>query len=136
MVKRWGSYHLKVFGSRGGSRVGAHSERAPPKIGKNVIFWRKIVIFHTKYLKNCRASLRSAQFFLSAPSNLKSWIRPWISCALRVFQLLSPITLHAHMDSPSVFFVGLLLLIFLVFYMVFEFCFISIALLVVFVLYH
>jgi hypothetical protein len=70
--------------------VGAHPERAPPKIGKNKIFWRKIVIFHTKYLKNCRASLRSAQFFLSAPPNLKSWIRPWIGCALRVFQLLSP----------------------------------------------
>jgi hypothetical protein len=25
------------------------------------------VIFHRKYPKNCRASLRSAQFFLSAP---------------------------------------------------------------------
>jgi hypothetical protein len=28
----------------------------PPKIGKNMIFWRKIVIFHTKYPKNFRAS--------------------------------------------------------------------------------
>ena len=36
---------------------GAHPARAPPKIGKNMIFWRKIVIFHTKYLKNFRASL-------------------------------------------------------------------------------
>ena len=35
----------------------------PPKIGKNVFFWRKIVIFHTKYPKNYRASLCSAQFF-------------------------------------------------------------------------
>ena len=35
----------------------------PPKIGKNKIFWRKIVIFHTKYPNNFRASLRSAQFF-------------------------------------------------------------------------
>ena len=34
-----------------------------PNIEKNMIFWRKIVIFHTKYLKNFRASLRSAQFF-------------------------------------------------------------------------
>jgi hypothetical protein len=33
-----------------------------PKIGKNKIFWRKIVIFHTKYPKNVRTSLRSAQF--------------------------------------------------------------------------
>jgi hypothetical protein len=30
---------------------GAHPARAPPKIGKNMIFWRKIVIFHTKYPK-------------------------------------------------------------------------------------
>jgi hypothetical protein len=33
--------------------------RAPSKIGKNKIFWRKIVIFHTKYLSNFRASLRN-----------------------------------------------------------------------------
>ena len=33
--------------------------RAPPKIGKNMIFWRKIVIFHMKYPKNFRASLRN-----------------------------------------------------------------------------
>ena len=33
---------------------GAHPARGPPppKIGKNMIFWRKIVIFHTKYPKN------------------------------------------------------------------------------------
>jgi hypothetical protein len=37
--------------------------RTPPKIGKNMIFLRNIVIFHTKYPKNFRASLRSAQFF-------------------------------------------------------------------------
>jgi hypothetical protein len=37
---------------------------APPSaIGKNMIFWRKIVIFHTKYPKNFRASLRWAHFF-------------------------------------------------------------------------
>jgi hypothetical protein len=29
---------------------GAHPAPLPPKIGKNMIFWRKIVIFHTKYL--------------------------------------------------------------------------------------
>jgi hypothetical protein len=33
----------------------------PP--AKNMIFWRKIVIFHTKYPKNFRASLHSAQFW-------------------------------------------------------------------------
>ena len=42
---------------------GAHPARAPLKIEKNMIFWSKIVIFHTKYPKNFRASLRSAQFF-------------------------------------------------------------------------
>ena len=31
----------------------------PPKIGKNMIFWRKIVIFHTKYPKIFRVSLRN-----------------------------------------------------------------------------
>ena len=35
----------------------------PPKIGKNMIFWHKIVIFHTKYPNKFRATLRSAQFF-------------------------------------------------------------------------
>ena len=46
--------------SRGGSMGGVRTRRAPrpPKIGKNMIFFcRKIVIFHTKYLKNFRASL-------------------------------------------------------------------------------
>jgi hypothetical protein len=36
--------------------------RTRPKIGKNMIFWRKIVIFHRKYPNDFRASLRSAQF--------------------------------------------------------------------------
>ena len=44
----------------------------PPKIGKNMIFWRKIVIFHTKYPKNFHAALRSAQFFKCTPPVLKS----------------------------------------------------------------
>ena len=56
----------------GGGAPGARH----PKIGKNKIFLRKIVIFHTKYPKTFRASLRSAQFFFSTPPNLKSWIRP------------------------------------------------------------
>jgi hypothetical protein len=36
-------------------------------IGIFFIFWRKIVIFHTKYPKNVRASLHSAQFFNLRP---------------------------------------------------------------------
>ena len=48
------------------------TRRAPPKFGKNKIFWRKIVIFHTKYPKYFRI------FFKIRSPNLKSWIRPWI----------------------------------------------------------
>ena len=52
---------------------GARTRRAPPppKIGKKMIFWRKIVIFHTKYPKNFRASLcnwKKYDFFV-----VKSW---------------------------------------------------------------
>ena len=42
---------------------GVHPARAPPKIGKNMIFLCKIMIFHTKYPKTFRASLRSAPLF-------------------------------------------------------------------------
>jgi hypothetical protein len=46
--------------SRGGFRGGgAHPVRAPLKLEKIWFFWRKIVIFHTKYPKNFRASLRN-----------------------------------------------------------------------------
>ena len=66
---------LNSGANSGGSAPGA---RPPLKLGKNMIFWRKIVIFHTKYPNNFRASLRSAQFFFEyAPPNLKFWIRPW-----------------------------------------------------------
>jgi hypothetical protein len=40
---------------QGGGAPGA----PPPKIGKNMNFWRKIVIFHTNYPKNFRAPLRN-----------------------------------------------------------------------------
>ena len=38
--------------------------------GKNMIFWRKIVIFHTKYPKNFRAPPPLGAIFLSAPPPL------------------------------------------------------------------
>jgi hypothetical protein len=41
---------------QGGGVVGAL------KLEKNMIFWHKIVIFHTKYPNNFRTSLRSAYF--------------------------------------------------------------------------
>jgi hypothetical protein len=50
-------------GGGGGGGGGAPAAHPPPKIGKNMIFWRKIVIFHAKYPNNFRASLRSAQSF-------------------------------------------------------------------------
>ena len=48
----------------GGERTRCAPPPPPPpaKIGKNMIFWRKIVIFHTKHPKNVLASLRSAKF--------------------------------------------------------------------------
>jgi hypothetical protein len=46
----------------GGGYGGGRHLPPPKKIGKNKIFLRKIVIFHTKYPNNFRASLRSAQF--------------------------------------------------------------------------
>ena len=62
---------------------GGRTRNAPPKIGRNMIFWRKIVIFHTKY----------PNFFKCAPPpNLKSWIRPW--------KLL---TVQVHLYSPVAF---------------------------------
>jgi hypothetical protein len=52
--------NVKTYNSRGGSRRGGRTRRAPPlKFEKNKIFWRKIVIFHTKYPKNVRTSLRN-----------------------------------------------------------------------------
>jgi hypothetical protein len=41
----------------GADQGGGEGGCPPPKIGKNVIFWRKIVIFHTKYPTDFRASL-------------------------------------------------------------------------------
>ena len=51
-----GVVHVVVLGEmQGRIQSGAH----PSKIGKNMIFWRNIVIFHTKYPTNFRASLRN-----------------------------------------------------------------------------
>jgi hypothetical protein len=48
--------------------LGGHVPGAPlPGSAPGSVVLRKIVIFHTKYPKDFRASLRSAQFFLIAP---------------------------------------------------------------------
>jgi hypothetical protein len=74
---------------------GGRTRRAPPpKFGKNMVFWCKIVIFHTNYPKNVRASLRSAHLILTAPPPpiLKSWIRPW-KCIWMMFFLCTIVLL-------------------------------------------
>jgi hypothetical protein len=42
-----------------------HPGRAPPKIEKNMIFWRKIVIFHMKYPKKISRLSLLGSIFLS-----------------------------------------------------------------------
>jgi hypothetical protein len=56
---------------------------APPKIGKDMIFWRKIVFSHEipqQFV--CLPPLGA--IFLSAPPNLKSWIRPCVINQLNI----------------------------------------------------
>ena len=59
------SYHLITVSNISGADPGG--QRPPLKLEKNMIFWRKIVIFHTKYPNNFPLSLRSAQFFKCPP---------------------------------------------------------------------
>ena len=50
---RFSNYHdLYIAGADPGGGARAPGAPPPPKIGKNMMFWRKIVIFHTKYPKN------------------------------------------------------------------------------------
>ena len=74
----WSLLWLLPSVHQSGADPGGRTRRAPPplKLEKIWFFLRKIVIFHTKYPNNFRASLRSAQFSKCAPPNLKSWIRP------------------------------------------------------------
>ena len=82
MTRYWVLMKLRKYFS--GVDPGAHPP--PPKIGKNMIFLRKIVIFHMKYHKRFCASLCSAQFFKCALPNLISWIRPCFSFQNTVIQ--------------------------------------------------
>jgi hypothetical protein len=50
---------LFIYINAGADPEGGAPGAPPPKIGKNIIFWSKIVIFHTKYPKTFRASLRN-----------------------------------------------------------------------------
>ena len=61
---RFSKLHLDFLDFKDQVRIqGGGRNAAPPKFGKNMIFWRKIVIFHMNYPKYFRASLRSAHFF-------------------------------------------------------------------------
>jgi hypothetical protein len=74
-------WYIRFTYNRGGSRGGASTRVRPPPlppIGKNMIFWRKIVIFHTKYPKFFAPPSVRRNFFKYATPNLKSWIRPCI----------------------------------------------------------
>ena len=68
------AFVFKICASGADPGGGAPGAPPPPqkKIGKNKIFWRKIVIFHTKYPNNFRASLRSVQIFFSAPPLIRN----------------------------------------------------------------
>jgi hypothetical protein len=49
----------EMLGMEAQGRIQGGGGGGAPKIGKNRIFWREIVIFHTKYPNNFHASLRN-----------------------------------------------------------------------------
>ena len=57
---------------------GAHQARSPPKIGKNKICLRKIVIFTRNTPKFFAPPSARRNFFKCAPPSLKSWMRPCV----------------------------------------------------------
>jgi hypothetical protein len=70
--------HQYTLTLQGRIQGGAHPARAPLKLEENIIFWRKIVIFHTKYLPPLAAIFLSATslfvariFFSSVFSKLR-----------------------------------------------------------------
>jgi hypothetical protein len=69
----------------GGIQRGGAPGARPPKIEKNMIFWCKIMIFHTKYPKNVRISLRSVIDFLLAH---KSTLKPTIVYPLKKMNMM------------------------------------------------
>ena len=104
-TKNWKKYDFLALNRDFSHEIPQQFSRFPPQLEKIWFFCRKIVIFHTNYPKNFRASLRNwkkydffvvkswfftrnttkiyappsarRDFFKRTPSNLKSWIRPW-----------------------------------------------------------
>ena len=73
---------------RGGSRGGGGHPARPPKIGKHMIFWCKIVIFHTKYPNNFPPPSARRNFFKSTPLTWNPGSAPVCVC----YRALSYIT--------------------------------------------
>ena len=71
---RWFSQYNPISST---NKTDRHDINAPPKIEKNLMFLRKIVIFHTKYPQKIARFAPLGALILSVPPNLKSWIRPW-----------------------------------------------------------
>jgi hypothetical protein len=59
------------------------------KIGKNMTFWSKIVIFHKKYPKKFRASFRSAQFFYVRPLTWNPGSAPDIDLNMHIINVIA-----------------------------------------------
>ena len=60
-------FNCHTFENQGRIQGGGAPGARPPKIGKQLFFWRKIVIFYTKYPKNVRASARRNLFKCAPP---------------------------------------------------------------------
>ena len=79
---------LNAGADPGGDTPGA--PLPPPKIGKNMICLRKIVIFHTKYPKKFRVSLAIGK-------NMNFW------CKIVIFHTKSPKIFPASLRSAQFF---------------------------------
>ena len=83
--------YIYIYIPQGRIRVwGAHPVSASPKIGKNMICLRKIVIFHTKYPKKFRVSLAIGK-------NMNFW------CKIVIFHTKSPKIFPASLRSAQFF---------------------------------
>ena len=67
MLNVWRVTYYEIKTWLPGVDPGGGAPPPPPKIGKNMIFWRKIVIFHTKYPQKCSRLPPFGAIFLSAP---------------------------------------------------------------------
>jgi hypothetical protein len=81
---QWRQYNAGV------GEAGVYPACALLKIGRNMIFWHKIVIFHTKYPKNVCTSPPLGAIVLSAPPPNLKILDPPLQC---------PIVLHIEIND-------------------------------------